>query len=166
MKHALAEERPAEADAVEAADQRLAVINLDAMAVAALVELAIEIANTDVDPGSAAARHRFGAAVDDCVEIAIGDHREPVGTHGAGKTVRNVKTIERYNAAPFGLDPVKCRIVSAFRHRENATGIGLEQHFGRDVDECVFAARHENRLTASCRPVQEAEWVHIPFVSS
>src|ERR1700761_8443892 len=107
MKHALAKERPAEADAIKAADQRLAIINLDAMAVAALVELAIEIADTDVDPGPAAARHRFGTAIDDCVEIAIGDHLEPVRANGAGKTIRNVKTIERNNAAPFGFYPIK-----------------------------------------------------------
>jgi len=35
--------------------------------------------------------------------------------------------------------PVERRIVGAFRHWENAAGIGLEQHFRRDVDECGFA---------------------------
>ncbi len=51
VEHALAEKGAAETDAIEAADQLLAVIDFDGVAVAALVELAIEIADTDVDPG-------------------------------------------------------------------------------------------------------------------
>ena len=52
VEHALAEEGAAETDAVEAADQRFAVIDFDGMAIAALVELAIKTADAAVDPGS------------------------------------------------------------------------------------------------------------------
>ena len=71
VEHALAEKGAAETDAIEAADQLLAVIDLDGVAVAALVELAIEIADAGVDPGARASRLRLRAAVDDGIEIAI-----------------------------------------------------------------------------------------------
>ena len=45
MEHALAEERAAERDAVEPADQRIAVIDLDGVAMAVLEELAVEPAD-------------------------------------------------------------------------------------------------------------------------
>ena len=41
MEHALAEKRAAEIDAIQAADQLIALVHLDGVAIAALVELAI-----------------------------------------------------------------------------------------------------------------------------
>src|ERR1700761_917001 len=73
MEHALAEKRAAEADAIEAADQFVAVIDFNGMAIAALVKLAVEIADADIDPGPRASRPRFGAALDHGIEIAVGD---------------------------------------------------------------------------------------------
>src|SRR6202045_1148118 len=70
VKHALAEKRASETDAVKAADQVLAVIDLNRMTVAALVEFAVQVVNAGVDPGSAASRHRLRAAVDNGGEIA------------------------------------------------------------------------------------------------
>src|SRR4051812_23508198 len=55
MKHALAEEGAAEADAVEPAGEILAVPRLDAMAMPDLMQPRIEIANAAVDPGVVAA---------------------------------------------------------------------------------------------------------------
>ena len=54
VEHALAEKSAAEADAIEAADQLAVFVHLDRVAVAALVELAIEIADARVDPGARA----------------------------------------------------------------------------------------------------------------
>src|SRR6202035_4089636 len=45
VKHALAEKRPSETDAVKAADQFPAVIHLDRMTVAALIEFSIQVMN-------------------------------------------------------------------------------------------------------------------------
>src|SRR5580700_4790466 len=73
VKHAFAEKGASETDTVKAADQVLAVIHLDRMTVAALVELSIQVVNAGVDPGPAATRHRLRAAVDNGVEIAV-DH--------------------------------------------------------------------------------------------
>ena len=71
MEHALAEERAAEADAVEAADQFVVLIDLDAVAMAEVVELAIERADARVDPGAGAAGLRLGAAVEHGIEVAV-----------------------------------------------------------------------------------------------
>src|ERR1700680_1529782 len=76
VKHALAEKRASEADTVKAADQLPAVIDLDGMTIAALVEFSIQVTNAGVDPGPAASRHRLRAAVDDGVEIAVDRHGE------------------------------------------------------------------------------------------
>src|SRR5437899_5616437 len=68
VEHALAEESAAERDAVETADERVAVIDLDAVAMAAVVELAIEHADARVDPGARTPGLRFRAAVEHGVE--------------------------------------------------------------------------------------------------
>ena len=61
-----------------------------------------------------------------------------------------MKAIERNDAAHVRLDPIERRIVRAFRHRENAAGIGLEQHFRRDLDEGVFAIGHARTGIGLC----------------
>ena len=60
VEHALAEEGAAKTDTIEAANQVFAVIDLDGMAIAALVELAIKAANASIDPGSCAPSRRLG----------------------------------------------------------------------------------------------------------
>ena len=62
MKHAFAEERRAEADAVQPTDQMVAVPHLDAVAVAALEQRDIEVADAPVDPSVVAPGLRFGAS--------------------------------------------------------------------------------------------------------
>ena len=144
MKHALAEERAPEADAVEAADQRTVLVDLDGVAIAALVELAIEIADARIDPGAGTARHRRGATADHGIEIAVDDDGKLVRADGAGEARRHVEAVERNDAAIFRFDPIQRRVFGAFRHREDAAGIGLEQHFRRDLDDCGFAAGHRS----------------------
>src|SRR5260221_100784 len=60
MEHALAEIGPPERDPVEAADQAIAIVDLDAVAMTALVQLAIERADTVVDPGARTIGQRGG----------------------------------------------------------------------------------------------------------
>src|SRR5580704_9058433 len=129
------------------------------MAIAALVELAIQLVNAGIDPGAATSRHRLGAAVDDCVEVAIDGHGEIVGAHGTRQAGGNVKTVQRNNSALFRFYPIECWIVGTFRHREYPAGIGLEQHFRSDVDKRGFAARHRFRLTGSWLLVQVAAYL-------
>src|ERR1700761_6869922 len=85
VKHALTEKSAAETDAIETADQIIAVINFNGVAIAALVELAVQTPNARIDPGPAPSRHRPRAAVDDRIEIAVGDHGEAIGPHSAGE---------------------------------------------------------------------------------
>src|SRR5438067_9544179 len=62
MEHALAKERAPERDAVESSDQLIALISLEAVTMAALVEFSVEHADAGVDPGARAAGLRVGAA--------------------------------------------------------------------------------------------------------
>ena len=71
VEHALAEESAAERDAVESADQRVAVVDLDAVAMPSLVEPAIERADTCIDPGAGTARLGLGTALDHRIEVAV-----------------------------------------------------------------------------------------------
>ena len=71
VEHALAEEGAAEADAIEAADQLAVLVHFNGVAVAALIELAVQIADARVDPGAAAPGLRLRATGNDAVEVAI-----------------------------------------------------------------------------------------------
>ena len=71
VEHALAEKRASETDAVEPADQFVAVIDLDGVAVTPLVKLSVEIANAGIDPGASS-----GPAP------APSSHRVPRQSHG------------------------------------------------------------------------------------
>ncbi len=54
----------------------------------------------------------------------------------------HVKAVERDDAAHLRLDPIERRILRVLRHGKDAAGIGLEQHFRRDLDEGGFAIGH------------------------
>ncbi len=78
MEHALAEESAAERDTVKSSHQIVVEINLDAVAMPALIQLAIERADALVDPGARPSRLRLCAAVDHPVEIAVDGNFELV----------------------------------------------------------------------------------------
>src|SRR5262249_2733137 len=104
VEHALAEEGAAEAHPVKAAHQGAAVIDLDGVAMADVVKLAIKLADAPIDPGARTARSRFGAAINDGLEVAVANDCERLGSDGAGKTRRNVEALERNNAAQLRFD--------------------------------------------------------------
>ena len=97
---------------------------------------------------------RLRAAIDHAVEIAVDGHLELVGADGAGEPRRHIEAVERDDSAQVGLDPVERGVLRALRHREDAAGIGLEQHLRRDLDEGGFAIGHG--LPGSCRPNLDA----------
>src|SRR5262245_13560618 len=99
VEHALAEEGAAQADPGKAAHQGVAVIDFDSVAVADIVELAIQGADAAIDPGPGAARSGLGAAVDDRLKIAVADDFEPLRADGAGESRGNMKAVERNDAA-------------------------------------------------------------------
>ena len=142
VEHALAEERATERDAVKTADEGFAVVDFEAVAMTPVVQLAIEHADARVDPRARAAGAGLGAALKHRVEVAVDGDGEAVRAHGAGEAGRQVKAIERDNAALLGLEPIERRILGALRHGEDAAGIGLEQDLRRDLDERGLAVGH------------------------
>ena len=132
VKHALAEEGAAEADPIEPADEVVRAPNFDAMTVAEFMQSAIEITNALVDPGVLPARLRRGTTRYHRLERGIDRDGECIRAHGAREARGNPEAIERYDAAHFRLDPEQRRVIGAFGHREDAAGIGAQQHFGRD----------------------------------
>src|SRR6516162_5436691 len=142
VKHAFAEKCAAKADPVKTADQAFAVVNLHGVTVAAFVELAIESADAAVDPGAASPRLWLRAAFDHRVKVPVNDYREGCGTDCARQATGKVKSIQRYDAATLGLDPIERRIIGALRHGKYPAGVSLQQHLRRDVDERGLAACH------------------------
>src|SRR6516162_6792811 len=142
MKHALAKECPAQRHSVKPADERIALVNLNAMAMPTLIELAIKQPDSRVDPGARATLRRLRAPIEDGVEVAVDGDRETVRAHSAGKPGRHMKAITRDHAAPLWFDPEQGRIVRAFSHRKYAAGIRFEQNLRRDLDQCRFTVCH------------------------
>src|ERR1700751_78750 len=142
MKHTFAEERAAEADPIETADQAFAVVNLDGVTIAAFVELAIESADATVDPGTAPPRLRLRAAFDHRVEVPVNDYGEGSGADRARQAAGKGKPVQRNNSATLGLDPIERGVIGAPRHGKYPAGVGLQQHLRRDIDERGLAACH------------------------
>src|SRR5882757_1045779 len=109
MKHALAEEGAAEADAVEPAGQIIAVPDLDTVAMPDLMQGGIEVADAAVDPGVVAAGSGRRAAVDHGLEGGVDGDAEDIRPHRAGQPRTDAKAVERYKPADFRLDPEQRR---------------------------------------------------------
>ena len=138
VEHAFAEKRAPEPHAVETADQFFAIINFDPVAMADLVQPRVERTDARIDPGAGAVLAGRGAAVEHGGEVTIDVNLVTIRAHGAGEAARQVKVVERDDAALFRLDPVERGVVGILRHRKDAAGIGLEQHIRRDFDKSGF----------------------------
>ncbi len=141
MKHALAEKRRAEADAVEAADEFAREPDLDRMRLAARVQRGVEPHDLGVDPGFLALRAGFHH-LRKCV---VGGHFEAVGAHDFGQALGDDQAVERKDAAPFRLDPMQFGVVAVLGHGEQADGIGAQQQVRGDLERRL-AARHGERV--------------------
>jgi hypothetical protein len=76
------------------------------------------------------------------LEIPIDAHLEAAFADGAGQPLRYMHAVERQDAAPLGLDPIKRVVLGALGHGEDAASIGLEQHLRRDLDHDVVDRGH------------------------
>ena len=85
VEHALAEECPAEANAIEPAGQHAVLVGFDAVAMPDVIELLVERADARVDPGACPAGLRFGAAIEHSLEVAVDRDAEAVRADGAGE---------------------------------------------------------------------------------
>src|SRR6516162_7414784 len=142
MEHALAEKRAPQRDPIESADQHRALVNLEAVAVPPLVELAVKCADARVDPGARASRPGLRTSVKHAVEVAVDCYAKAIRSHRANKPGRDMEAVERNDATFLRLDPEQRWIIRALGHRKYSAGIGLEQHFGGDLDQRRFAICH------------------------
>jgi len=136
-EHALAEERGAEVDAVEAAYELAVAPRLDGMRVAAGMQRGVEAQDLGVDPALLASRRGRGAGLHHVDERHIGRDLEAIAAHGARQPLRHMERVQRKDAAPFGRDPEQLGVLAPFRHGEDALRIGAEQKIGRDVRAAV-----------------------------
>src|SRR5665213_4247077 len=109
LKHAFTEEGSPKRNTIQTANQIVAVINLDGMAMAEVKQATIDFADARVNPGAGAPVCWLSAAIDDGVEIAVHVHAEGCGAYRAGKPRRHMEPGERNDAAQFRLDPIERR---------------------------------------------------------
>ena len=119
--------------AVEPAHQPAIQPALDAVGMAAPVQLGIELDDRSVDPALGMAGPRLGAGAHGIGEGGVGAHLEAAGADRAGQPVGQVEAVERQHRAQAGVEPVELGIVAALAHREDADPIGLQQEVGRNL---------------------------------
>src|SRR3569623_1144222 len=124
VKHTFAEKCSAEGHAIKPACKVVVVPSLDAMAMPDLMQRAIKLADAVVDPSVLTSRLGSRAFADDALESGVDCDAITFQADGAGKARGNVQAVERKDAALLWLYPEKSGVVGAFRHREDATGIG------------------------------------------
>lgn len=129
-KHAFAEKSPADGNAVDAADQFIALPRLDAVREARFMQLRIEVDDSIVDPCIGA---RIGATRHDSAKRAV--KRDAIGclTYRALQAFWHMQAVDGQNAAQLRVIPFNRARAAAARHREHADGIGMQQQFRRDV---------------------------------
>jgi hypothetical protein len=142
VEHALAEESPIEAHAIEAADEAVVPIDLHRVAVTGIEEFAVQFADAPADPGLLPVHAGGGAASDNPVEILVDPYLELVRADRAGQALGDVKIVER-NDPPFTrLDPEERGVVRVFRHGKDASRISFQQDVGGNLDRVVGRPGH------------------------
>ena len=96
MEHAFAEKGAAQAHAVKAADQPIALVSLERMGMAGGEQFAIEPHDLVVYPGLLA----LGAGAHDRFERAVGGDPVSIRPHRLGEAARHDEPIEREDSIP------------------------------------------------------------------
>src|SRR5215831_9967813 len=135
MKHAFAEKCATERDTIKAANKLLIFVDFDGVAMPALEQCVVDATDAGIDPCSGAIRLGLSASIDHAIKIAIDVDRPRCRAYSLRQSHRDMETVERDDAPHVRLDPIERWIVSAFGHREDTAGIGLQQHIRRDLDE-------------------------------
>lgn len=128
--HALAEERTAKREAIEAADEPISVPAFDRMRKAEPVERGERGFDLPADPGFGAVGRPFGTEPDHGLKRGVGSDAEAIGGDRLPQRARQVKAVERQDRAAFGFDPIDAIGLAVIGHREHADGIGAEHHPG------------------------------------
>jgi len=136
-EHALAEERGAERNTVEAAYKVPFAPAFDRMRAAAGVESCVESKDLVVDPALFAPRRRFRAGAHDVHERNVRSYVEPVAAHGTRETLGDVEGVQRNDPALLRRNPIEFGGVALFRHREHAIRVGAQYDFGCQASAAV-----------------------------
>jgi len=132
-EHAFAEKCRAQGNAVQPADQFIALPGFDAMGETALMQFGEKLLNFPVYPGRPASRRRFGAGAHDAFKGAVDANRESVLAHRPAQAAGQVKAIKRQDTALFRIDPKHLRLVPSLGHGENPGRIGFQYDIGGDL---------------------------------
>lgn len=127
--HAFAEERAAERQAVQAADQIIAVPAFDRMRKAHVMQPAEHLGDRAVDPGFGAVGRGLAAQGQHVAKCLIGGHAIAILRQHFAQRVRQPEPVERQHRAPFWFDPINRLGVAVIGHRKNAHGISAEDDF-------------------------------------
>src|SRR6516164_2821108 len=151
-EHALAKVGAMQRYSIEATDQPAARPCLHGVAIAGIIEVTVERPNLAVDPGGAPAGPGRCTTVEDTLKVGIDPDLEDAAADGTCKPSWHMHPVEGQDPALLWLDPVERRIIGALCHREDAAGIGLEEHLRRDLDNDVVARGHLPVLDVTQRP--------------
>lgn len=104
-----------------------------------IVQCAVEVNNLIVDPAVVAAWRCAGsrASPNNLSASRIASDIEDTLPHRTLEPSRKVRTVQRKDAATFGVDPKKLRVISCFGHWEYADGIGAEQDLRCQIQFCL-----------------------------
>src|SRR5262249_14035095 len=119
-EHALAKICAVQRHSVEAADELPAGPCLNRVAIAWIIEVAVERPDLAVDPGGAPSGPGGSTTVEHALKVGIDSDLELALTNGALKPSWHVQLVEGQDAALLRLDPVECGIIGALGHREDA----------------------------------------------
>lgn len=130
-EHGLAEERAADADAVESADESAVLPGFDGVCVSASVELGVDADDGGGDPGVGGVRAGLGAVFDDVAEGVI----EGVGVAGVsdafGQGASDFEAVvEGEDGAGVGAEPVDALAASPAGHGEQSDAVGVQEGVG------------------------------------
>lgn len=125
--HAFPEKGTAERYAIKAADQVVALPDLDRMGKALIVQTAIGTLDRAVDPGRRPVGRRLRAERNDAGKGAVGGHRETLPPDRLGERARQAETLQWQDRALLRLHPINIACVPVVRHGKYAERISAEQ---------------------------------------
>jgi hypothetical protein len=123
VEHGFASEKPANRDAINAADEFVILPAFEAVSVALLVKLSVGFKELARDPGGTAAGPGCGAALHDIRKSAIDRDLEYAFANYFGETMGDVKLIEFENGSRIGRPPGDGFVSPG----KNAVAIGEQQ---------------------------------------
>ena len=140
MEHRLPEERGAEMDTVESADERAVLPAFDRVREPQPVERHIALQDVLADPGAVA--RPLGTCAHDGLEGAVGNDLEAAAPHQARQPRGHMERLEGQDAARVWREPANLPVVD--RRRKNAFAIGAnDKHRIEQQRPCV---RTRNRI--------------------